>query len=469
MPVRSKAKTDAQVRAANPTEPSQTTTVSLPSEDALKRTIMAGDGEMASLMRQHDWSQTPLGPVSGWPQSLRTAVSLILNSQHPMWIGWGPQAIFLYNDAYIRVLSLAKHPWALGRPAAEVWAEIWDVCGPLADKVFQKGEPSFFDDVCLFMNRGDYLEETYYSFSYSPIRDETGGVGGLFCPSAEVTSKVLNARRLRTLSELSADAFVERSVENACASAMRTLAKNADDTPFALLYLVTTGEEMRLQSAAGVAEGDWAQTLPLLQAGLQGIAEESSSTPETLSGEQVISVAHLESLPRGPARQKVAGGDRVAGEAAYRRSCHRNSNRRNQSHLRKLDGDYRTFYQLVASHVATAIANARAYQEERKRAQVLAELDKAKTIFFSNISHEFRTPLTLMLGPIESALARPALSPEERTDFELLHRNALRLLKLVNALLDFSRLEAGRIGAHYEPVNLPELTGDLVSVFPIRC
>ena len=201
--------------------------------------IIAGDGELARLTRAHDWSRTPLGPISEWPQSLRTSVNLILNSQHPMWIGWGPEMIFLYNDAYIQVLSRAKHPWALGRPAIEVWAEIWDVCGPLADKVFEKGEPTFLDDVRLFMNRGDYLEETYYSFSYSPIRGESRRIGGLFCPSAEVSSNVLNARRLRSLSELSASAFIEKSVESACASVAHTVAKNPDDIPFALLYVLS--------------------------------------------------------------------------------------------------------------------------------------------------------------------------------------------------------------------------------------
>src|SRR5579862_521021 len=208
-------------------------------DDPRRLSAVAGESEMARMIRAYDWSPTPLGPLESWPQSLRTAVSLILNSQHPMWIGWGPEMTFLYNDAYIQVLSLAKHPSALGKPASEVWAEIWDICGPLADKVFQKGEASFLDDVRLFMNRGDYLEETYYSYSYSPIRDESGNVGGLFCPSAEATSKVLNARRLRTLSELSAAAFVERSVEMACASAANTLAKNLDDIPFALLYVLT--------------------------------------------------------------------------------------------------------------------------------------------------------------------------------------------------------------------------------------
>jgi hypothetical protein len=135
-----------------------------------------------------------------------------------MWLGWGPAATFLYNEAYIQVLSSAKHPWAMGRPASEVWAEIWDICGPLADKVFQKGEASFVDEMRLFMNRGNFVEETYYSYSYSPIRDEAGTVAGLFCPSTEVTHKVINARRLRTLSELSANALVQKTTTAACAS-----------------------------------------------------------------------------------------------------------------------------------------------------------------------------------------------------------------------------------------------------------
>ena len=175
-----------------------------------------GGGDLGHLIRQHAWSLTPLGPIHSWPQSLKTAVNLMLNSQHPMWIGWGPEMTFLYNDAYISVLSLAKHPGVLGRPAREVWAEIWDICGPLADKVFSRGEPSFANDVRLFMSRGEYVEETYYSFSYSPIHDESGKVAGLFCPSMETTAKVLHARRLRTLSELSARALIEKSTEKAC-------------------------------------------------------------------------------------------------------------------------------------------------------------------------------------------------------------------------------------------------------------
>src|SRR5579864_5962955 len=218
--------------------------------------FLAGAGEMGQLIRQHNWSETPLGPIQQWPQILKTSVSLILGSQHPMWVGWGPEQTFLYNDAYIAVLSLAKHPWALGRPAAEVWAEIWDYCGPLADKVFTKGEATFVDDVQLFMNRGDFVEETYYSFSYSPIRDELGIVRGLFCPSKEVTPKVINARRLRTLAELTAKSLIEKSVEGACASAFSILSKNANDIPFALLYLIDRdGKYAFLQQQCGIPSG----------------------------------------------------------------------------------------------------------------------------------------------------------------------------------------------------------------------
>ncbi len=107
---------------------------------------LPGSGHLGRLIREYDWTRTPLGAIEKWPQSLKTSVNLILNSQHPMWIGWGPEATFLYNDAYIQVLSLAKHPDALGKPAAEVWHEIWDICGPLADKVFKQGEASFVDE-----------------------------------------------------------------------------------------------------------------------------------------------------------------------------------------------------------------------------------------------------------------------------------------------------------------------------------
>ncbi|MGZ3182022.1 MAG: ATP-binding protein [Telluria sp.] len=427
--------------------------------------FLASPGELGALIAAHDWSTTALGPLEAWPQSLRTAVSLMLNSRHPMWIGWGPDASFLYNDAYIDVLSRAKHPWALGRPAREVWAEIWDFCGPLADAVFQRAEATFVDDVQLFMNRGDFVEETWYSFSYSPITDERGEVGGLFCPSTDATSSNLNARRLATLSSLSTAALCA-SAAQACATAAATLAGNPSDLPFALLYLA--GEDRRSARLAGLAglAPDAPAAVPELD--LHDDAGAPFPVAQVCADGRpvVVSVAGLGGLPAGLANQPVqeaillplamAGRSHPVGVLVA-----------GISPVCRLDSAYRTFFDLIATQVATAIHNAIGAEEQRRKADMLAELDRAKTAFFSNVSHEFRTPLTLMLAPIEDALADAAapLAPVQRERVKLMQRNALRLQKLVNTLLDFARVQSGRMHAAFAPVDLPALTADLASGF----
>jgi PAS domain S-box-containing protein len=426
--------------------------------------FLAGGGDMGERIRSFPWEKTPLGPIQSWPQSLKTASGLMLNSQHPIWIGWGPEATFLYNDAYVDVLSLAKHPRALGKPVAEVWAEIWDICGPLADKVFQKGEASYINDVRLFMNRGDFLEETFYSFSYSPIRDESGNVGGLFCPSTEVTSKVLHARRLRILSELAAESLAEKSAAAACASAAAIIAKARDDIPFALLYLIDpAGDAALLEQAVGIPFGDGTISPPKVELG----SLKAASTPWPIAEivrtlqPQLVPIKGVKGFPLGLADRTISGafalpvisrgqerplGVLIAGVNPTRR----------------LDVDYRSFFEQVAGYVATAILNARATEEETRRMEMLAALDRAKTTFFSNVSHELRTPLTLILGPLEDGMRESTNPPAW---LELAHRNSLRLLKLVNTLLDFSRIEAGRFEASFEPTDLAAFTAELASVF----
>lgn len=426
--------------------------------------FLEGGGEMGQLIRSFNWAKSSLGPITSWPQSLKTSISLMMNSQHPIWIGWGPDASFLYNDAYIQVLSLAKHPWALGRPAAEVWKEIWHVCGPLADKVFQRGEPSFVNDVRLFMRRKGYLEETFYSFSYSPIRDESGSVGGLFCPSTEVTAKVLNDRRLRTLLELGTGSLVEKSAEAACSSAASVLAKNQDDVPFALLYLMDQGgESLSLKESVGIPFGDPFVSPPTIELAHEENGSHIWPIRDVVTARQsrALAIHKTESFPLGAAHQPVS-------EALVLPLISRGQERplgiliSGVNPARKLDADYRAFFEFLAGHITTAIQNARAAEEEKRRVDKLAELDRAKTVFFSNVSHELRTPLMLMLGPLEDEMKmRPG--PQER--LELAHRNSLRLLKLVNTLLDFSRIEAGRMELSFEPTDLAVFTAELASVF----
>jgi signal transduction histidine kinase/DNA-binding response OmpR family regulator len=429
-----------------------------------------GDSAMSRLVAQHDWSKTSLGPIQSWPPSLKSAVNLMLNSQHPMWVGWGPETTFLYNDAYISVLSLAKHPWALGRPMREVWAEIWGDVGVLVEKVYAKGEPSYVDNLRLFMSRGDRLEETYYSFSYSPIFDESGKVAGLFCPSSERTANTLNARRLRTLSELSANSLLEKSTDAACATFLATLANNPDDIPFALLYLMEPGAIPSIATLAGTIHVDHnVQDISPRRISLD------SKSPGTLwpldkviafSKAEILRIPPHDALPHGAADQSVREAIilPIASPAQLTPLgfliCGVNP-------TRNLDSEYLTFFSLVVDQLVSAINNARATEDEKRRTDTLTELDRAKTVFFSNISHEFRTPITLMLGPIEELLAsQSGPAPDEsRRLLSVVHRNGLRLQKMVNALLDFSRLEAGRIQANFEPTDLARLTRDLASGF----
>ncbi len=160
--------------------------------------FMAGGGEMGTLMRSMDWSQTSFGPVSGWSQSLRSAVSICLTTRFPVVLYYGPERALIYNDAWRPVVG-DKHPWSFGRAGTEVWAEIWDIIGPMFDTVFETGEATWSDDQLLPLNRFGYVEECYFYYSYSPIRGEQGRVEGIFTAVAETTLRVVADRRTRLL------------------------------------------------------------------------------------------------------------------------------------------------------------------------------------------------------------------------------------------------------------------------------
>jgi len=158
--------------------------------------FLNGGGKMGELTRTKNWSQTPVGAPPHWPQSLKTAVSILLNSRFPMFVWWGPELITFYNDAYIPIAG-EKHPNLLGNSGNQAWAEIWDVVGPMVDGVMDQGIPSWAEDQLLYINRFGYTEETYFTFSYSPIFDETGTIKGVFCACTETTEKVITARNLK--------------------------------------------------------------------------------------------------------------------------------------------------------------------------------------------------------------------------------------------------------------------------------
>jgi len=428
--------------------------------------VFAHGGEMGTRMRSHDWTTTALGLPASWPQSLRSALSICLGSSFPIAIYWGPTLSLLYNDAWSPILG-AKHPWGLGRPAREVWPEIWEAIGPLFDQVQQTGQATYREDELLPMRRHGYTEECYFNYTFSPIRGDSGQVEGIFNAVIETTFRVIAERRTRVLRDLGERITVARSAQQACTIAAEVLGNASKDVPFAALYLVDDGADVAtLAASCGILSPPATpREVPLGAAGnglwpfrhVRATGQVETVTQidlrvgnETPSGPWPEAPTAAFIAPLRDGATSVPTGFVVLGASARR----------------AIDDEYLQFAERAAAHVSTAIATATAYEAERKRAEALAEIDRAKTAFFSNVSHEFRTPLTLILGPLSDARREADSLPETvREQLELAHRNSSRLLRLVNTLLDFSRIEAGRVRAQFEPTDLCALTRDLASTF----
>jgi PAS domain S-box-containing protein len=430
--------------------------------------FLVGGGEMGKLIGAMDWNGTPLGPIASWPQSLRTTVSLCVCSNFPILIAWGPKHVQIYNDGYWPICG-GKHPTSMGQDFTECLASAWPAIGEAFERALA-GEASYIENQRMFLDRSGYLEETFFTFSFSPIRDEAGEVGGLFHPVTEQTGKMLSERRTRALRDVSVRTAMAKTTADVFFSAAQTLAAYDLDLPFVLFY-VLNGDKAELVAHVGCVAGN---RLAPLSLDLAATAQES--WPLRLAAESATSIQVDDLAPRidpstcgpYPERPNTAfllpifppGSNQAVAVMVA-----------GVSSRLPLNDMYRTFVELIAGTVTAAVANATAYQDGRRRAEVLAELDRTKTAFFSNISHEFRTPLALILGPVEDALSDTAssLSVGQRSRLEVVHRNALRLLKLVNALLDFSRIEAGRMRACFEPIDLATFTAELASNFDWLC
>jgi PAS domain S-box-containing protein len=427
--------------------------------------FLVGGGKMADAILAKDWSTTPLGAFAQWPQSLRTAVSLCLASNFPISIAWGPAHVQIYNDGYWPICG-AKHPGSMGQDFKECWQSAWLQIGAAFERA-KAGETSFLENQRMFLDRNGYIEETFFTFSFSPIRDESGEVGGLFHPVIETTNRMLAERRTRALRDLAAQTSKAKTQEDVCRLAAEALADDAFDVPFALIYLLDeTGTQARLAGHAGIDPGTSASPA------IVDMQAPNCCWPfshMTHSGGPIL-VGHLEThlpAPCGPypesPKQAFVSHFFKPGKGTPTAVLIVGVSPR-----LALDEAYRAFFESISGNLSAALSNAAAQEDERRRAEALAQLDHAKTAFFSNVSHEFRTPLTLILGPLEEMLSRAgsgAFIPAGQEELQLIHRNANRLLKLVNALLDFSRLEAGRVKANYESLDLASVTRDIASVF----
>jgi PAS domain S-box-containing protein len=432
--------------------------------DASDSHFLARGGEMGARMRAFDWGRTPLGPPQRWPQSLKTIVRVMLDSRYAMWMAWGPELTFFCNDAYLPTVGI-KGDWCLGARSELVWQEIWSDIGPRIEHVLTEGEATWDDRLLLFLERSGFREETYHTFSYSPVYDDGSAVAGMLCVVTEVTDRVIGERRLNALRDLAARSSGVQSVEDACRRAVCVMAQYPLDLPYAALYLLDPQRKVaRLAAAARDLSGQQVPRQYLLHdAALPPAVKElvRSGQRQRIDDLAAAGLSITSAWPEPVQRAllipiRSAGHDALEGFALL-----------GVSPRRALDDAYLDFLELVAGQTASTISDAQAYEAERTRAEGLAHLDRAKTAFFSNVSHEFRTPLTLIMSPLEQALrARPSdLAPALREELLVAHRNSLRLQRLVNALLDFSRMEAGRMRANFEPTDLAALSAQLAGTF----
>ncbi|MGZ4192007.1 MAG: GAF domain-containing protein, partial [Solirubrobacteraceae bacterium] len=342
------------------------------------REFLGQAGEVGRDLLAVDWAATPLGAIEEWPDALASVVRVLLTSRFAMWMGWGPELTFLCNDAYRRDTLGQKYPWALGRPASDVWAEIWADIGPRIERVMSTSQATWDEALLLILERSGYPEETYHTFSYSPLADEQGRVAGMLCVVSEDTKRVIGDRRMATLRELGSVSSGVREEQEFLDEACRVLATNQRSLPFSIVYLFDEGTA-KLACSSGIAEGHPAAPSAI------SVHDPDPMWPvrELGSGRAVVvplTSSRFGELPTGdweepperalllpilqPAHDEPFGF-LVAGLNRYS----------------LLDTEYRAFVELVAQHLSAGLAASRTYDAERRRAAQLEELDRAKTAF----------------------------------------------------------------------------------------
>ncbi|WP_373539820.1 GAF domain-containing protein [Chamaesiphon sp.] len=390
---------------------------------------------MAESIGEYDWSQTPLGEPSSWSGILKTVLSIVLTAQQPVFLWWGQELIQFYNDAYRPLLGTSKHLQALGKPGCECGQAVWETIEPTISAVMQQGETIRIEDGLLTIDRDGDLEECYFNYTYSPVRDESGAVAGVLCVCEETTNRVVGDRQLQTLRELAAQPVTPQTVEEACQLCLREIAKNPADLPFALLYLMDEPTaSARLVGTAGIESGTIASPDRIELASHPWYLERVQHAGQA---EYITDLAtRFDWLPDSswsvpPAAAIILPIERSAARVSGFLILA-------LSPRRAFDENYRGFVEAVGSQVAIAIANVRAATAERLRAEAVAALARANTEFFSN-APELRTLRALMLS-----LSIDAIGTSDR-------------------LLDATRLEVEPEDDAYQPIDLAAATAELES------
>jgi signal transduction histidine kinase/DNA-binding response OmpR family regulator len=423
---------------------------------------------MRAVYDQVDWSATPLGPPDKWPGLLRLVVDLCLDSEFPVQISWGPDLLVLYNHAYIPLLGAEKHPWALGRPAREVGPDLWPASEQHSREVIKTGRAYHSDDQPLIIDRHGYPEEAYFTFSLSAIRDVDGEIVGLFNAITETTQHILYERRLQVLRRLGAMSITaDDSMSSTCRAAVEVIGRNRKSVPFAAVYLREHPDQAPRRTAGYGFDESAAASCELVEPKPTGgpvleVLEQGGTV--LVSGLRDRYRGVFEPGPLGPLTPDQAFvlpvfmlgrrepiGVLILGINPYWRP----------------DEAYTAFAAMAARQLGVIITDAVSFHNERKRQQALEELDRVRTEFFQNVTHELRAPLTMLLTPLQDILDEPGvvLSAAARDTVETSVRAGDRLQRVVEALLDISRAESGALMPDREEIDLASVTADMVEGF----
>ncbi len=417
-------------------------------------------GEMGRRFAEFDWTAHPLGAPQAWPTEMRSVVAMVLTSSFPIVLWLDTDELFLiYNDAYIPILA-DRHPAALGQRGQYAWWDVWEPVRPMLASVIATGEATWSYDLMLPIVTEGRRRQRYFTFTYSPLVRDDGTTFGLICPSFETTDRVLSERRLQLLNDVASAVMDTNTIDGALQAAVDACAERLADVPFVAMYVGDPEvSEVTLRAATPAV-------LPLLPPTLAKLTK-SRAVPRTRSETRVFDNVsalidgmhealgsdcpdHALLLPLG---EGPAAGAMLVGT----------------NPLCQLDDQYVGFCQLLADQLSSAMASAVSYEQQRRRADALAELDHAKTAFLTNVSHEFRTPLTLVLGPLDDALSETSADSAMADRLTTARRNVGRLQRLVDSLLDFSRIEAGRATATLTCTDIGALTAHIASSFSELC
>ncbi|MEP7324812.1 MAG: ATP-binding protein [Gemmatimonadota bacterium] len=432
-----------------------------PPSTATQARVLRSGGEMGVLMRQFDWATTPLGPVELWPASLRTTVSTLLTTRHPMFLWWGPELIQFYNDGYRHSLGPDRHPTALGQRGRECWAEIWPVIGAEVDSIMAGGDATWHEDHLVPITRGTRVEDVYWSYSYSPVQDDEGGVGGVLVTVQETTQRFVAERRTRLVQELGDRELAADSTEAVAATAAAVLSASAD-APFALVYLPDAESgDLRLAANGGLPTDSGAAPTEIAMTGRAG--------PWPL--EEVLTEKHrvvVADLPRKigefqrdrwtmPVRDAVVlplvcdDGARCDGVLVA------GANPR-----LPLDEAYLGFFTTVAGVIATALAKVRAREQERRIEQQLGDALRLQSVgaLAGGVAHEVNNQMTVVLGFGEFVLKALGPGHPQAADMRLVLNAGTRAAGVSQQLLTFTRQQV----TQRQVLDLHALAGELEPV-----